>query len=132
MNNIKSVADFFRKAKCHNVIRHQVGGLTTDEWDEWVANAKTQLIAQGVNEENIIETDSMLKINGSSQYWRKPNQPRVLTGNIVERSKDYIFNFENDGEQHASYGNKKGLKVKDNNLIVVMFNQAELHYSIVA
>lgn len=130
--DIKSKAEFFRLAKAGSVTRTQVGGMTTDEWDEFVIEARKQLIEQGANAEDIVETDTKLEITGATQFWHKPTVPRILKGELVERSSDYYFAFTDPitNELRESFGNKKDLKLVDNKLILTMFNKAELHYTI--
>lgn len=136
MQAIKSKKEFFRLAAIHGVTRTQVGGLTLDEWDAWVVEARKQLEAQGAKPEDIIETDSKLEIKGSPQFWNKPKVHRVSTGKLVERSADYYYESADlrddasDEEPSQSFGNKKDLSLIDNELVFTMFNGATIHYAL--
>lgn len=136
MQTIKSKAEFFRLAKEQTVTRTQVGGMTLDEWDNWVVEARKQLIEQGAAPEYIIETDTKLEIKGSSQFWNKPKVRRVSTGKLVIRSKDYYYesgNLRDDVSDDApaqSFGNLSDFKLVDNKLVNTMYNGAELHYTL--
>jgi hypothetical protein len=133
--NIKSKAEFFRLAANQNVERVQVGGISIDEWDEWVIEARKQLEEQGAKPEDIIETDTQLEVKGSCNYWTKPKNHRKSTGKLVNRSADFYFesdNLDRSGETRQSFGQQKDLKLIDNKLVLTMFNGAEIHYSLQA
>lgn len=129
MSNIyKSAAQWFNAANGKRVIKTVSGVLTLEEWPEWVADAKAQLIAQGATP---IETDNGLSVKENGQFWMKPRLRASESGTLAVRSADYAFIPE--GQSRGVYGDKKGAKVQgaslvktyDNGMIVTFTMESE-------
>ncbi|WP_137297189.1 hypothetical protein [Psychromonas sp. SP041] len=127
----KSKKEFFLAAENKEVTRTMDGGLSLDEWDDWVKQTTEALISQGCAPENIELNDNSLSIKNSNQFWMKPKTPRIMTGEIHSRSKDFYFKSDqfSTGEA-ASFCDKSKATLTEFGLEVVMLNGAKLEYTI--
>lgn len=71
--------------------------------DSIVADIAGQVQAQGG--ETLIE-NNCLYAKGSNQYWRLPTLPRVREGVAVFRSKDFLFQWQDDTGERESVADK--------------------------
>lgn len=128
---ITSKKDFFEAAKTGVVTRTLIGSLALEEWPEFVANTKAKLIELGCPEDNIEITETKLVVKSSGQFWTRPRTPRVMTGKIVPRSKDFYFESDQfDNGLNQSYCDKANTQLIDGGLELETLNGAKIRYTI--
>lgn len=131
-NLITTKKSFIEKSKGAMIKRTQVGGITLDEWDNYVSEVKKSLISQGCSESDILVTNTSLNIRSSGQFVMKPKTPRNLVGKMVFRSKDFYFESENgESEPIKSFGPISNLVLVDGNLELTTLNGSKIIYSII-
>ena len=134
MSNLKITSKkvFFDITLTHAVRRTVIGGLTLDEWDDFVENAKKSFISQGISESDIEETEKKLSIKSTGQFWLRPKTPRVMTGKIVVRSNDFYFESDQfDTGLAKSYCEKSKVILDNGELELTALNGSKIRYSII-
>lgn len=105
---INSASAFYAAAN-GKLVRKQVSGVATiEQWPAIVANAVTQLKAQGAVEgKDYRETETAFEYG--NRFIMKPKMVADETGILTVRSSDY--GFKPDRLDRPIWGDKKGAKV---------------------
>ena len=127
---ITTKKEFFAKSEQLEVIRTAHNMNCIEDWDDIVANARTQLAEQGCPE-HLIKLDND-KLSFGTQFIMKPRTARVLTGIIEKHSKHFVFKYtDNEGNQSTSRCDLTSDQYLENNkFIVPTLLGGEFHYEI--
>lgn len=123
---INSAASFFRAANGKKVIKYVEGALTIESWDDTVENCKQQLIAQNCPVDKIIINESGLQYPGG--FIMKPKESAKAIGTMQIRSSDY--GFKADNAESIVWGDKKGAKIVNGNLVKEYDNGRKIIFEI--
>lgn len=116
----KSASAFFAAANGKRVRKDITGVATAEKWPEIVANAITQLKAQGAVEgKDYHETETAFHYDGN-RFIMKPKMMATETGILKVRSADY--GFQPDRLETPIWGDKKGAKVNDEGQLVKTYD----------
>ena len=113
-----SATEWFKNANGKRVEKFVTGTKTVEDWDDMIKFYESHLVAQGVDPKTeMTVTDNGIEFS-NGQFVMKPKMERHSTGVLTVRSRDY--HFKGDGKDLCLvYGEKKGSKVVDGNLVKV-------------
>ena len=102
-----SVASHLRALNGKRVVKRVSGVLTVDQIPFQREQILKLLKDNNIPAEKLIEDDNKFSVEGGTNFWIKPKFKKVEYGILTVRSKNYIFNSEETGQD--SYGEKKGM-----------------------
>lgn len=125
---MKTASEFYRNAHGKKVVRIVEGMATIDTWEADKERIKARWIEQGASPEEIKEQKDG-SITCRSSYARTPVMMKEEVGTFTVRSADYIFTP--DRTLTNVYGDKKGSKVVNGELVKEIPNLGTYRYRIV-
>ena len=110
-----SAKEWFKNANGKRVEKFVMGVQTVEDWDDMIKFYESHLVDQGVDPKLEMEvSDNGIEFS-NGQFVMKPKMERHSLGVLTVRSKDYYF--KKDGDSSLVYGEKKGAKVVDGDLV---------------
>lgn len=103
-----STAAYLRKMNGQRVRCLVTGIPTIEDIDNIRETLKATLMKEGIPVEQLQEDEGKFFIKDGTQFWLKPKLYRESYGELIVRSKDYIYIREGKTIENGLHGSKSG------------------------